>query len=105
MDLIPDRYEHNPMLVLVENFVLDAIGKLEPDKAARLEEIVNRTFGGDDWRATLRNYLALPPDTQTTLQTLWQQRQAEADLQQIDFSAEGFAREQADQLFSDLGGT
>jgi len=103
MESIPDRYEHNPMLVLVENFVLDAIGRLEPEKAARLNEIVNRTFGGTNWRATLRHQLALPPDTQDTLKTLWKQRQAEAELKQEDLAVEHLARQMADELFRDMG--
>jgi hypothetical protein len=100
---IPDRYAQNPMLVLVENYVLDAIGRLEPEKAARLEEIVNRTFGGRDWRATLRGQFELPADTDETLRVLWAQRQGEAELQQEDLAVEDFAREMADQLFADMG--
>ena len=100
---IPDRYEHNPMLVLVENFILDAIGKLEPEKAQRLEEIVNRTFGGTDWRATIRNQFGLPADTSATLAQLWKARQEEADHTQQDLSPEDFAREQADELFREMG--
>ncbi len=100
---IPDRYERNPMLVLVENFILDALGKLEPQKAARLNEIVNRTFGGTDWRATLRQQFALPADTEATLNQLWQRRQAEAELKQEDLAVEDFARETADGLFADMG--
>ncbi len=103
MDIIPNRYERNPMLILVENYILDALGLLDADKAAHLNDIVNRTFGGTDWRATLRHHLALPPDTAATLQTLWKQRQAEADLKQEDLAPEDFARQQADQLFADLG--
>ena len=102
-DSIPDRYEKNPMLVLVENFILDAIDRLEPEKEARLSEIVNRTFGGKDWRATMRAQFALPADTQATLQQLWKRRQEEADLKQEDLAAEDFAREQADALFQEMG--
>jgi hypothetical protein len=100
---IPDRYAQNPMLVLVENYVLDTIGKLEPEKVRRLEEIVNRTFGGTNWRATLRTQFQLPPDTDESLHMLWKQRQGEADLKQEDLTAEDFARDMADQFFADLG--
>jgi hypothetical protein len=109
MDIIPDRYEHNPMLVLVENYILDAIGVLEPEKAARLGQIVPRILPAagknppTDWRVILERHLDLPADTSTTLKTLWTQRQAEADLKQEDLTAEDFARQQADQLFAELG--
>jgi hypothetical protein len=111
MDLIPHRYEHNPMLVLVENYILDSIGRLEPEKSARLAEMVPRILsqagapktGAAPWRAILERHLDLPPDTPATLRTLWQQRQTEADLKQEDLTPEEFARDQADQLFGDLG--
>jgi hypothetical protein len=100
---IPDRYQQNPMLVLVENYVLDTIDKLESDKVRQLETIINRTFGGTNWRTTLRMQFELPADTDNTLQTLWKQRQEEADLKQEDLAPEDFAREMADHLFADLG--
>ena len=100
---IPDRYEQNPMLVLVENFILDAIGKLEPEKAAKLNDIICRTFGGTDWRKSLCSQLELPADSAASIQAMWKQRQAEAELKQEDLSPEDFARETADQLFTDMG--
>jgi len=102
---IPDRYEHNPLLALVENYVLAAINKLEPDNAQKLNAIVCRTFGGTDWRATLRDQLNLPPDTDDTLRLLWTQRQEEAAATQQDLSPEQFAQSAADDLFSTFGGT
>ena len=105
LDSIPDRYEHNPMLALVENYILDAIGLLPPDQAAKLNAIVCRTFGGTDWRATLRTQFQLPPDTNTSLQTLWKQRQEESQATQQDLSPEQFAQKTADTLFTNLGGT
>jgi hypothetical protein len=102
-DSIPDRYEHNPMLVLVENFVLDAIGKLDADKTARLDAIICRTFGGNNWRKTLQAQLDLPADTPATIAQLWKQRQEEAETKQENIAPEDFAREMADQLFADMG--
>lgn len=102
-DSIPDRYEQNPMLVLVENFILDAIGTIEPDKVAKLSEIVCRTFGGSDWRKALMQQLDLPATTPADLLQAWKQRQAEADLKQEDLAPEDFAREAADQIFSAMG--
>src|SRR3954471_18559549 len=75
---IPDRYQQNPMLALVENYVLAAIGKLDPDLDPKLNAFVSRTFGGTDWRGTLRSHFNLPPDTDDSLRTLWNQRQEEA---------------------------
>jgi hypothetical protein len=101
---IPDRYSQNPMLVLVENYILDTLGKLEPEKAAKLGALVCRTFGGKQWRQTLREQFQLPGDTDETLRALWKQRQEEAEANQTDLDAEDFAREQADALFDGIGG-
>ena len=105
LDSIPDRYEHNPMLILVENYILDALGLLEPDKAAKLNEIITRTFGGTNWRTTIQEQFQLPPDTPTALKTLWQQRQEEADTKQEDLSPELFAQQIAVEFIADMGGT
>jgi hypothetical protein len=102
-DSIPDRYEKNPMLVLVENYILDTLGKLEAPKVAKLNEIVCRTFGGKDWRAAIRHQFHLPPEADENLLALWKQRQEEADATQQELFPEDFAREQADQIFRDLG--
>jgi len=102
-DSIPDRYEKNPMLVLVENYILDTLGTLEPAKVAKLNEIVCRTFGGKDWRSAIRHQFHLPPDADDSLKALWKQRQEEADTTQQDFTPEDFARDHADQIFRDLG--
>ena len=102
-DTIPDRYEKNPMLALVENYILDVLGLLPADKAALLNQIVTRTFGGTDCRQVIRQQFHLPPDADANLQLLWKQRQEEADLTQQDLAPEQFAQDQADQLFRDLG--
>ncbi|HVX86679.1 MAG TPA: hypothetical protein VH253_17990 [Phycisphaerae bacterium] len=98
---IPDRYAHNPMLAVVENFILDALGLLPPDKAALLNDIVCRTFGGNDWRAAIRRQFDLPDDTDDTLRRLWKQRTEQADAEQTELTPETFARQLADQLFDD----
>jgi hypothetical protein len=103
-DDIPSRYHQNPLLALIENYILDTLGLLEPDKVPRLAEIVTKTFGGTDWRKTLRDQFHLPPDTDETLKQLWQQRLAQAELEQTDApSPISFAMEQADSLFQNLG--
>jgi hypothetical protein len=104
-DPIPDRYEKNPMLAVLENYVLDTLGLLPADKSQQLATILNRTFGGTDWKKTLREQFDMPPDTDDTLKLLWKQKQEEADAQQIDtpLDAEAFAREVVDEMFKGLG--
>ncbi|MCL2648459.1 MAG: hypothetical protein FWD61_15860 [Phycisphaerales bacterium] len=103
-DAIPERYEKNPILIVVENFILDAIGKLAPEKEQRLSEMLCRTFGGTDWRATVRHQMDLPPETAEQLQAEWQRSLAESDAKQEDaISPEDFARAIAGALFEGRG--
>jgi hypothetical protein len=46
----PERYKGRPLLIILENYVLDCIGELPPDKQALARSTVQRVFGGgDDW--------------------------------------------------------
>jgi hypothetical protein len=38
----PDRYKGRPLLIVMENYVLDGIGKLTPDKQEGIRKIVAR---------------------------------------------------------------
>src|SRR5438477_950450 len=56
----PDRYAGRPLLIVLENYVLDCIGQLPPDKQALARSVVQRVWsGGDDWKATVREQLHL----------------------------------------------
>jgi hypothetical protein len=98
---IPDRYEKQPMLVIVENYVLDTLGLLEPDKAARLNDIVCRTFGGKNWRDTVRKEFRLGDDE--GLRQLWKQQLEEAEAAQVELAPDQFARDVADSIFEGIG--
>ena len=74
-EAIPDRYENNPMLAVLENYVLEAIGKLDPDKSKLLNEMICRTFGGTEWRRVIREQFDLPKETDDNLRHLWKRRQ------------------------------
>lgn len=104
-DPIPHRYEHNPMLAILENYILDTLGLLPAEKSAALAAILTRTFGGSDWKKTLREQFNLPPDTDDTLKLLWKQKLEEADATQSESppDPESFARETVDQMFQGLG--
>jgi len=100
---VPDRYEKQPMLAVLENFVLDALGKLEPEKAAVLQQILSKTFGGTDWRKTVREQFGLPGDTATQLKAAWKQRVEEAEQTQVEITPEEFAQSAADDILADMG--
>ena len=44
----PERYAVRPLLIILENYILDCIGELPPPRQAGLRAIVQRVFGGGD---------------------------------------------------------
>jgi hypothetical protein len=101
----PDRYAEKPLLILLENYVLDCIGVLTPDKQASIAQIVERVYGpGPDWKRTLRATLHLDDSLDESLRELWVKNQqiasdAGQSLQPVDF-----ARMIVDENFSKLIG-
>src|SRR5688500_18555506 len=69
----PERYKGRPLLVLLENYVLDVIGELSSEQNEGLRRITQRVFGGgDDWRGTLRATLDLREALDSEIQRLWE---------------------------------
>ncbi len=93
------RYDGRPLLILLENYVLAAIGHLTPDKAKLNASITQRIFGGgEDWRATLRDVLHLEASTDDEMRSLW----AAAQQQAPGPAPEEFARRMTDENFAHL---
>ena len=44
----PERYRGRPLLILLENYVLDSIGELPPEKQQGVAHIVAQVFGGGE---------------------------------------------------------
>jgi len=100
---VPDRYKDRPILVLLENYVLDAIGALPREKSALMAEVIAKNWGVEggsaaDWRATMRANLELPDDLDASLRDLWERNKA-AIPDTFDF-----ARMAVDKLFKDITG-
>jgi len=99
----PERYKGRPLLVILENYVLDCIGELPPDKQALARSTVQRVFGGgDDWRATMRERLQLAPAIDEGLCVMWIRNQELARQHRQDLHAIQFAKMIVDQNFAHL---
>lgn len=94
------RYEGAPMLRLLECYALDVIGHLSPDQVALAEKIVHHTWGGDDWRVTLRQVLAWPDTVDEEIRHNWSRYQEAARETEPpgDYGPEGFAVAFADEF-------
>ncbi|WP_395717824.1 hypothetical protein [Prosthecobacter sp.] len=97
------RYAGRPLLILLENYVLSAIGTLAPDKDQLVASITQRIFGGGtDWRTTLRTTLQLGDSLDESLRRMWAENQQQAQQAGVTLSPEEFARMIADQNFAHL---
>ena len=101
----PERYQGRPLLVVLENYVLDCIGKLPPGSSDRLTQMMQQVFGGGpDWKQTLRETLHLDPALDGELQILWVQNESLARKQGIELHPVQFAKMVVDENFAELIG-
>jgi hypothetical protein len=99
----PERYQGRPLLVLLENYVLDVIGELAPERRQGVLAITQRVFGGaEDWRATLRSTLHLSDGLDANLLDMWARNQEIAREAGIHLHPIQFAKMVADTNFTHL---
>jgi hypothetical protein len=98
-----DRYKGKPLLILLENYVLDCIGCLPKDKVPTITNIIQKVYGGgDDWKETLRSTLHLDNTLDENLRQMWVRNQEIARQTNQLLLPEDFARMVVDQNFSSL---
>jgi hypothetical protein len=99
----PGRYEGRPLLIVLENYVLDCIGALEVSSQNAMCSAVQRVFkGDDDWHETLRRQLHLPHDLDDQLRQIWQRNSAVAVERGETLLPVQFAKMVADEHFVPL---
>ena len=102
-DAEPERYKGRPLLIILENYILDCIGALEPERRQQVGAIVQRTFGGGaDWKQTVRGVLHLGESLDEQLRRVWQQNQEIARGSETALHPVQFAKMVADQNFAHL---
>lgn len=101
----PERYAGRPLLIVLENYVLDCVGELPPDKQALARSVVQRVWGGgDDWKATVRQQLHLEPSMDEGLRGMWSRNQELAKQHNQQLHPSQFAKMVVDQNFAHLIG-
>ena len=101
----PERYAGRPLLIVLENYVLDCIGELQPEKQALARSVVQRVWnGGDDWKATVREQLRLEPTMDEALRGMWSRNQELAKKHNQPLHPIQFAKMIVDQNFASLVG-
>jgi hypothetical protein len=98
-----ERYDKKPLLILLENYVLDCLGQLSPEKTLKMTAVVQRVYGGgEDWKATLRSTLHLEESLDDNVRRLWIRNQEIAAQANEHLPPEDFARMIVDQNFAEL---
>ena len=101
----PNRYAGRPLLIVLENYVLDCIGELPPDKQGSARSVVQRVWaGGEDWKATVRAQLHLEPSVEEALRGMWSRNQELAKQHDEPLHPIQFAKMVVDQNFAHLIG-
>ena len=100
-DAEPDRYKGRPLVLVLENYVLDCIGELAPDAHDRTADAVQGVFGGDrDWKQTIRRQLRIADTLDESLRRMWAENQEIARQQSFDLRPVQFAKMVVDKNFA-----
>lgn len=100
-----DRYKGKPLLILLENYVLDCIGCLPNDKVPTITAVIQQVYGGgDDWKATLRSAFQLGDSIDESLRQMWDRNQELARQANERLLPEDFARMVVDKNFASIIG-
>jgi len=99
----PERYQGRPLLIVLENYILDCIGKLPAESSDKLSRLMQEALGGGpDWKQTIREMLHLEDSLDQQLRELWTKNEAIAKQDGIELHPVQFAKMVADENFSDL---
>ena len=98
----PERYQGRPLLIVLENYILDCIGKLPPESSEKLATLMQQALGGGpDWKQTIREMLHLEQSLDQQLRDLWIKNEAIAKRDGIELHPVQFARMVVDENFAE----
>ena len=90
-----DRYEGKPFLKLVDSFVLDCIGQLDPVTSQSLIEMtpkLREVYGHEgSWQEIVMKQLDFTPQVQISIQEMWFKNQTIAKANGVNLSPIQFA--------------
>jgi hypothetical protein len=95
------RYRGKPLLLLLEKYVLWAIGELPERDAAKLEELtpnLQATFKrGGNWQSMIANEMGFGPNIQDSLIKMWKKNLEIARQNRVILTAQKFAEMVCDE--------
>lgn len=101
--LEPERYEGRPLILILDNYVLDCIGELPSDKNTLITTIVQKAFGGGaDWKKTVRDVLQLSESIEENIRSLWTENKKIAAQNNAELHPVQFAKMIVDDNFAEF---
>jgi hypothetical protein len=98
-----ERYKGKPLLILLENYILECVGHFPMERETLMISVVQKAFGGGpDWKLTLRSTLQLGNSLDEELRQMWASNQEKARRSGLTLEPEEFARMLADRNFAHL---
>ena len=93
----------SPAVLLLESFVLDAIGASSDERERLAERMVRQVFGRTDadWREVLHEEFGLAAGIDAQLREMWTQARALARQRDVELTAEQFASMVVEENFSE----
>ena len=92
----------NPILRLLEAFVLDRIGELEPEAEAEARRLMKRAFGSSArWQSRLQRELGVTEAVNDQLRAMWKRAKAVAAEKGLTIEPAEFARMVVDENFAE----
>jgi len=102
-NLEPGRYENRPLLMILENYVLDCIGELPAERQQGTTSVVQQVFGGgEDWKKTMREVLHLGDSVDEHLRQMWEQNKIAAQVAGEELHPVQYAKMIVDSNFAHL---
>jgi hypothetical protein len=102
-NLEPERYEGRPLILILDNYILDSIGELPSDKKALITSIVQKVFGGGaDWKKTVRDVLQLSETIEDNIRSLWAENKKIAAQNNAELHPVQFAKMIVDDNFAEF---
>jgi hypothetical protein len=100
MDL--ERYKDKPFLLMLESYVMDAIGQLPPAMEQLTKSMSRKLFGAGDWRTRLREEVGFDKSLDAQLAQLWKENQQIAKEKGATLEAQDFAQALVEANFSQI---
>ena len=97
-----ERYKDKPFLLMLEAYVLDAIGELPSNLETLAKGVSGKLFGAGDWRKRLREEVGFDRSLNDQLMHLWQENLQIAQQKGAELLPQDFAQALVEANFSQI---